>query len=147
MENQNQLDNFFNLQFDDESRNSLQTIARWARIAAICAFAGYGIALLAAIFGKSPAEATGIGGSFGKASLITGALVSAIIGGAINYFLYRFAVDAKEGLTNVNQIKLNEGLGNLKTYFKIIGIFLLIVLIIFGLILIIGIISAALSGR
>jgi membrane protein YqaA with SNARE-associated domain len=151
MENQNQLDNIFNISFDDNSRESLRTIALWARICAVCAFVGYAIALILAFFGKvglpDNSEGSSLINSFGRASLITGALISAIIGGAINYFLYRFAADAKEGLASVNQVKLNEGLINLKTYFKILGIILLIVLIICALALVIGIIGATLSRR
>ncbi|HXB44612.1 MAG TPA: hypothetical protein VNV85_11165 [Puia sp.] len=150
MENQNRPDTIFNLSFDDSSRDNLRTIALWARICAISAFIGYAIALIAAFIGKvqlSSNEASGIGATFGKSSLIAGALVSAIIGCAINYFLYRFAVSAKEGLESDNQVKLNEGLINLKTYFKIVGILLLIVLIICGLAILIGIIIASISGR
>src|ERR1022692_2446056 len=145
MENQNRLDTFFNMSFDESSRHYLRTIALWARICAVCAFIGYTVALLIAILGKAQVpdnEVSGIAASFGKGSLIAGALVSAIIGCAINYFLYRFATSAKEGLESENQIKLNEGLLNLKTYFKILGILLLIVLIICGLALLIVIIAA-----
>jgi hypothetical protein len=150
MENQNRPDTIFNLSFDDSSRDILRTIALWARICAVSAFIGYAVALLAAFFGKvhpSYNEGSGIGASLGKGSLIAGALVSAIIGCAINYFLYRFAVSAKQGLESDNQVKLNEGLINLKTYFKIVGILLLIVLIICGLALLIVIINASFSGR
>jgi len=149
MENQNQFDNVFNVSVDDNSRDNLRTIAIWARICALCAFAGYVVALLVAFFGKEqmPNGASSLAASFGKGSLIAGALVSAIIGCAINYFLYRFAMDAKEGLANANQLKLNEGLINLKTYFKIIGILLLIVLIICVLALVIVIIAAAVAGK
>lgn len=150
METQNPLDNIFNISFDDTGRQYLRTIILWARICAICAFVGYAVALLAAFIGKARVadnEVSGISASFGRGSLIAGALVSAIIGFAINYFLYRFAISAKEGLDSENQIKLNEGLINLKTYFKILGILLLIVLIICVLALLIGIIAAAVSGR
>lgn len=150
MENQNQLDNIFNLGFDDSGRDYLTTIALWARICSICAFIGYAVALFAAFFGKARLpdnEVSGLAASFGRGSLIAGALISAIIGGAINYFLYRFGADAKDGLANMDQIKLNEGLMNLKTYFKILGILLLIILIICGLALVIVILSASLSGR
>ena len=150
MENKNQLDNIFNITFDDSSSNNLRTIVLWARICALCAFIGYAVALLAAFLGKVPVPDNGASGlalSFGKGSLIAGALVSAIIGCAINYFLYRFAADAGKGLADMNQIKLNEGLINLKTYFKIVGILLLIVLIICGLAFLIVIIAAAVSGK
>jgi small-conductance mechanosensitive channel len=141
MENQNQLDNIFKITFDDNGLEQLQTITLWARICAICAFAGYALALIVAFFGRNPAsqfEGSSTAVSFGRASLIAGALVSAIIGTAINYFLYRFAVDAKQGLSNIDQVKLNQGLISLKTYFKILGIILLICLIFLGLAILVG---------
>jgi hypothetical protein len=146
---ENQLDNFFHISFDNSSRESLRKIAIWARVCAICAFLGYLIALLFAFFGKSPAEnaeGMGFGAAMGRGSLIAGAFISAIIGGAINYFLYKFAVDAKAGIENMDQVKLNEGLSSFKTYFKIVGIILLIALILMALFMVIAIISFGVRG-
>jgi glucan phosphoethanolaminetransferase (alkaline phosphatase superfamily) len=78
---------------------------------------------------------------------ITGAFISAIIGCAINYFLYKFSTMTRDGLNNMNQVQLNQGLNNLSTYFKVLGIILLIVLIILGLAVVIIAFSAALSRR
>ena len=142
---ENQVDNIFKISFDDNGRDQLQTITLWAKISAICAFIGYAIALLAAFIGKVPVsefEGNATAASFGRASLITGALISAIIGTAINYFLYRFAVDAKQGLSNIDQAKLNQGLSSLKTYFKILGIILLICLIIVALVILFAILAS-----
>ena len=143
MEDQNKLENFFGIDFDDNSRNTMQTIALWAKICSICAFIGYGVALVVAFMGKTRTQAsfgdeTTTVNSFAKGSAIAGAFIAAIIGTAINYFLYKFATDAKEGLTNIDQLKLNDGFRNLKTYFKILGIILLICLIFVGLAILIG---------
>jgi membrane protein YqaA with SNARE-associated domain len=142
MENYNQDDSFLKVTFDDNAREQLKTIALWAKICAICAFVTYGVALIVAFFGKTRSvtfgEENAVASSTAKVVAIAIAVISAVIGCAINYFLYRFATDAKQGLDGVDQVKLNEGLLNLKTYFKILGIILLIVLIIFGLIFLVG---------
>jgi hypothetical protein len=143
MESQNQLDSFFKISFDDNAREQLKTIALWAKICAICAFVSYAIALVVAFLGKTRTTAFGdenaVVASTTKVAAIAGAVISAVIGYAINYFLYRFATDAKKGLDSIDQVKLNEGLINLKTYFKILGIIVLIALIICGLVILVGI--------
>jgi hypothetical protein len=143
MENHNQDNSFLKVTFDDNAREQLKTIALWAKICAICAFISYAIALIVAFLGRTRTTTYGdenaVVASTTKAAAIAGAVISAVIGYAINYFLYRFATDTKQGLDGIDQVKLNEGLLNLKTYFKILGIILLIVLIICGLIILVGI--------
>jgi len=142
---ENQLDNIFKVSFDDNSREHLKTISIWAKICAVCAFIGYAIALVSAFLGKTQSSTFGNESGlttvspFSKGSAIAGALVVAIIGIAINYFLYKFAVDTNEGVSNIDQQKLNDGLRNLKTYYKIFGIILIICLSIGVLAFIFGI--------
>ncbi|HLK31423.1 MAG TPA: DUF5362 family protein [Puia sp.] len=143
MDTPNSLDNIFKISFDDNGRDQLQTITLWAKICAICAFIGYAITLFVAFFGRTRySEMEGAAAALGKGATIAFALLTAIIGTAINYFLYKFATDAKKGLSNIDQIKLNEGLSSLKTYFKILGIILLIVLIFAALAIVFGIIGS-----
>ena len=142
MENYDQDNSFLKVTFDDNAREQLKAIALWAKICAICAFVSYAIALVVAFLGKTKTVAFGnenaVIASTSKVAAIAGAVISAIIGCAINYFLYRFAIDAKKGLDSIDQVKLNEGLLNLKTYFKILGIIVLIALIICGIAVLIG---------
>jgi len=143
-ENQNQLDSFFNLSFDSKATQCILTIAKWARIGAICSFVGYGIALIVAVFGKnSSIDADSVGVAATKAGNIAGAFLSGIIGTIINYFLYRFSTAARQGVEGMDQLRLNQGLGDLRTYFKILGIIILIFLIIACLAILIGILSVA----
>ncbi len=128
---ENQLDNIFKISFDDNSRGHLKTISMWAKITAICAFVGYAVALVSAFLGKNQSSSyvTSEGfqtNSLVRGSSIAGAFLVAIIGVAINYFLYKFAVDTNEGISNIDQQKLNEGLQSLKTYYKISGILIII---------------------
>jgi uncharacterized membrane protein SpoIIM required for sporulation len=147
MENYDQDNSFLKVTFDDNAREQLKTIALWAKICALCAFVSYAIALIVAFFGRTRTAAFGgdenaVVTSTAKVTAIAGAIISAAIGFAINYFLYRFATDTKKGLDGIDQVKLNEGLVNLKTYFKILGIILLIALIICGLLFLAGIVGS-----
>jgi hypothetical protein len=151
MEEQNQLDNFFNISFDTEARGHMKQMTQWARICAVCAFIGYAISLLVAIFGRRPfqnVETNGFStGAFARAGSVIGALIAITIGGILNYYLYRFSVDASNGLDSMNSGKLNEGLGGLRTYFKIVGILTIIVLGFVALAIIIIMLTAGFSSR
>lgn len=128
--NSNQLDNPFNISLEGNTRELLLTAATWARIIAIVAFVSAGLSVLNAIIGKP-----GISGAASIFSIMI-ALIMAAITVVINLFLYRFATNSTESLSNMSQVQFNEGIGNLKTYFKILGIIIIIVLAIIALIFI-----------
>lgn len=148
MEEQNQLDNFFNLSFDAAARAQLKRVALWAKICSICAFVGYALSLAITILNQVnhtdyalEAEGFSIRASLGSGGSPGSTAVVIIIGGILNYFLYRFAVAATQGVGAMDTVKLNEGLSSLRTYFKIFGILMLIILVVGGLAIIIGIMS------
>jgi NADH:ubiquinone oxidoreductase subunit 5 (subunit L)/multisubunit Na+/H+ antiporter MnhA subunit len=151
-DSQNQLDRIFNLIFDNTARDHIKTMALWARICAICAFVGYIFTLIESIFGKSKysevdTEGFASSAAFTRVGNIIGALVVITLGSIINYFLYQFAASANRGVKNMDQLKLNEGLRSLKTYFKILGVLLLIVLVFVGLIFLYFMIYVGFSNR
>lgn len=74
-----------------------------------------------------------------------GTILGVIIGGAINYFLYRFAVAIDRGVKSMDALKVNEGFNSLRLYFKILGIILIVVLAILVLVILIAL--AELAGR
>jgi Family of unknown function (DUF5362) len=120
--NSNQSDNLFHLNIEGAAREFLDTAATWARIIAIVGFISAGLSLVAAFVSKSSSNSAAmVGGIFG-------ALISAAITVAINLFLYRFATHTKSSLSSMNQGEFNEGIINLKTYFKILGIIMIIAL-------------------
>src|SRR5258708_22112754 len=105
MEEQNQnsqLDNLFNLSFDQSAREQLKNISLWAKICALCAFGGYAISLVVAFFGHRNyamgAEGFNFYSYIRTGSSPLGVIVTVLIGGFVNYFLYRFATTAKQGL-------------------------------------------------
>jgi hypothetical protein len=113
------LDNFFNIAFDAALRAQVKQAAVWAKVCTLCAFIGYGIALVVAIFGQPDA-------GYVRAGSIAVVLITILIGGCINYFLYRFAVATARGMDTMDSIKTNEGFDNLRIYFKVTGILLII---------------------
>jgi len=127
----NQLDNFFNIVFDDAIRSQIRSAASWARICALCAFISAGIGFVVALFARPSATLDTDGG--GVSSLVrTTTILSAFISGAIsvfiNYWLYRFATSTTKGMDAMDSVKTNEGFNDLRTYFKILGVILIIVL-------------------
>ncbi len=123
MENtSNQNNSMFDLSIEGAARDFLQTAATWARIIAIVGFVTAGLSVLEAVIGKAGANSVTLIGS------TLGALIGAAITVAINIFLYRFATNTLNSLSNMNQIEFNAGINSLKTYFKILGIILIIVL-------------------
>lgn len=142
-----QLDNFFNIAFDPATRAQVRQAAVWAKVCTLCAFVGYGIALIVAIFGRpnysGDTEGARVTG-FLQAGNLAGVLIGTLIGVTINYFLYRFAVAAIRGMDTMDSIKTNEGFDNLRLYFKIIGI-LLIIVFSFGALALLFVIGAGLG--
>lgn len=120
--NSNQSDNLFSLNIEGAARELLLTAATWARIIAIAGFISAGLSILTAVIGKADAGGAAIVGS------LFGALIGAAVGVVINIFLYRFATNTINSLSNMSQVQFNEGIGSLKTYFKIISILIIIVL-------------------
>ena len=64
--------------------------------------------------------------SYARTGAIIGALITVAIGVFINYFLYRFAVSTARGMDSMDSIRTNDGFNNLRRYFKIYGVLLII---------------------
>ena len=132
------LDNYFNISFDTTIRAQIRQAAIWAKVYALCAFIGYGIALIVAFFGRVIPFSSSLGiddnpafseamSSF-RTSRIIAAVLTAAVGVFINYFLYRFSVSTVNGIDAMDNVTTNQGFGHLRRYFRILGIILIIVL-------------------
>ncbi|HXD78538.1 MAG TPA: hypothetical protein VN616_12060 [Puia sp.] len=138
-------DNIFNISFDGVGLDHLRQLSLWAKVTSICAFIGYICTLITAFFGHPAAgqadeNSAAIGVTL-RASGVLGAFLVVIIGGAINYFLYRFAVAVGQGVQSMNALKVNSGFDSLRLYFKIIGILLIIGLSILVLALLVALLA------
>ncbi|HXB94162.1 MAG TPA: hypothetical protein VNU70_03350 [Puia sp.] len=125
------LDNYFNISFDAATRAQIRQAANWAKVYAICAFAGYAIALVVAFFGRmtylsdSNPGALQFSATFRNARILS-ALITTAVGVFINYFLYRFAVATVKGIDAMDSVTTNEGFNHLRRYFRILGILIII---------------------
>lgn len=145
MENTNQIDNIFDVHLDADARASLKKAAFYAKIVAILGFVGIVIGILS-FFLTNRANTMAMGGMGGFGALGAFALVAMLIVyailGAIYFFLLRFANNTPASLDSMNQTGFNQGINALRTYFKIIGIIVIIVLALFALALVFGIIGS-----
>ena len=105
-------------------------MANWAMVMVVVAVIGYAITLLRLLGGNekkvSRSEGLDISMSFGTSGF-TGSLISILVGLLINYFLFRFASQARSGLEGLNQRQLNSSFNNLKVYFMATSIIMIIV--------------------
>ena len=144
------LDNFFNIAFDPATRAQIRQAAVWAKICTLCAFIGYVVALVVVFFGQDYSVQTEEGarvGNFMRVGTILGALLTTALGVIINYFLYRFATSTARGMDSLDNVKTNEGFNNLRIYFKIYGILLIIALCLGALFVLVVLISLGFSRR
>jgi hypothetical protein len=135
MEQENKTDLFNDLTLDVTAKQHISSMAGWAMTVVTVAVIGYVISLLDVLSGRKAAAGSedfklGLDLS-GMQVVIT--LIIIAIGLLINFFLYRFAVQARRGLHHLNQEQLNNSFNNLKMYFLITsvisGILLLCVLL------------------
>lgn len=122
MNTDNSLDNFFNINIDHEARQYLKTASTWARIVAILGFVASGISILQTVVVSSTR------GIMFAGSSILGTLVVVAISVILNVLLLRFARNLSAGLSNMNQGQIDEGINNLRIYFKAVGILMIIAL-------------------
>jgi type III secretory pathway component EscS len=126
------------LTLNDQSINYLKETAKWGKFLAILGFVLCGfMALLGVLMGTV----------FNRTSVPTGSLapqigilVLYIAIGVIYLFpslyLYRFSTKAMSALENLNNDELSEAFKNHKAFFKFIGVFSIIMLIGYGILLI-----------
>lgn len=128
MENNSTNDISLNLSIDDTAASHLRTAATWAKIIAIGGFIGIVLGVIRQIklltrTGFVPG-AEGIGQGF---SLLF-AVIFYIIAIIIYLYLLRFANLTKAGITTLEQGLFNGGIDNLRSFFKLLGIIMIIAL-------------------
>lgn len=150
--NQNSpFDSFDQLQISTQAKSFLREIAKWANFLSILGFIFVGFIFLFIIimlvFGAST---TIFSNSFQGGIMGMGIAVIYIIVGLFYffpiYFLNRFAVFLKNALNSNDNEKLTEAFKYLKSHYKFIGIFTLVILSIYVLIFLFGILGAGMSA-
>jgi hypothetical protein len=146
MENQQHSDNLFSIPIDAEGKELIRTIAWWARLIAIIAFIGYAVALIVS-FMKPDIVIDGEVYATSRTSSVIGAVISAAIGVAINSFLFKFGNSARAGVDAMDTSLLSDAFNNLRIYYKILGIIVIICLVLFGLIFLFAMLGALVGSN
>jgi hypothetical protein len=153
MEPTNTSGNLFELQIDAQSSNHLSQAAKWAKFLAIIGFIFCGLLVVYGIFAgvlfsslsRMNTESSASFGAFanlGGAFFLTFAIVGAILYFFPCLYLFRFAAKMQTALRNNDQNTLTNSFGNLKSFYKFLGILTIVVLAFYLLIFLIAVISA-----
>lgn len=104
-------------------------------VCVVVAIAGYVLNILELIIQQDEpvvTQAEGFTTSFlGEQKNVAGTVITIMIGLAINYFLYRFAINVNAGVNSLSQEKFNNSFRNLRVYFAITTILLMLFLLLF----------------
>jgi hypothetical protein len=149
MENEKQTENYEN-QLTTAAVGFLQESAKWSKFIAIIGFIGIGLMVLVSLF-----MAIGFGG-MGASNIpelpfpmsvfsILYVLFAAIYFFPV-YYLYQYATKTSAALHSKNKQLLADGLENLKSHHKFLGIFTLIIVSLYGFIFVLAILGGILSA-
>jgi len=126
---QNTENSLFDLSIDETAKDHLRRICSWTLVIVITAVIGYVVAIIKAFMPKTQVvQSEGFGASLNTGQGIGSVIFGIIIGLLVNYFLYQFANLTKKGINGMSQTDLNAGFYNLKIYFVIISVLVIIVL-------------------
>lgn len=140
---ENQQNSIFELGLTDEGRSSFSSISQWALINAIVGFVSLGVSVVTTVMSAS--KLSRFNGAAAGSTFIT-VLITVLISLLLNITLISAANQLKKGLALSDQGYFNTGLLKLTTYFKIVGILMIIVLVIFVLVLLVVLIAGASGG-
>jgi hypothetical protein len=116
---------------DETGKMHIRSLASWAMVVVITSVLGYVASILELFTSKEEyAPVEGFSSTFAFEGTNTGGSIFVIIIGLlINFFLYRFASQAKTAVGALNVEKLNNSFRNLKIYFVITSILMILVLL------------------
>ena len=126
----------------------LAATAKWAKFIAIVGFVCAGLILIAALSASSWMSALSrMGGSYGAmysmgaGAFTTTYLIAALLYFALSLFLYRFATKTQQALETRENDAMTNAFGQLKNYFQLNGILLIIALVFIALGILMGIVG------
>ena len=137
LENNVQPENSF---ITTEINDYLSETSKWGKFLAIVGYVGMGIMVLLALFvmfGFSQiSKFSGVGFPMGMIGFLY-IIIAVVYYFPVNY-LYRYSVHIKQGLNSNDLSSITSGFRNLKSLFKFMGIFTIVILSIYALILVIA---------
>nr|WP_321452021.1 hypothetical protein [uncultured Carboxylicivirga sp.] len=127
----------------NEIKSYLLEASKWAKFLAIMGFIGVGFMALAGVIATIGLTIAG-GASMGLSGLPVGLIgVFYLVIALIYYFpvsyLYKFATKTKQAIIGENSFTLTAGFSNLKSLFKFMGVFTIVILSLYILILVVAI--------
>lgn len=139
------------LHVDNQMADYLMTACRWAKFLSIVGFVFIGLICLGGLFATfalseiAPMEGAGAmpfdASAFGLIYLLIGLLYL-----APTLYLYRFATRTKNAVETMNQLDLQEGIRNLKSLFKFMGMLTAIIMGFYGIIIVFAIIGGGMAA-
>lgn len=148
MENEKQTENFEN-QLTTAAVGFLQESAKWSKFMAIIGFIGIGLMVLVSLFMAIGFSAMGASTMpelpFSMSAFSIIYVVFAAIYFFPVYYLYQYATKTSAALHSKNRQLLTDGLENLKSHHKFLGIFTLIIVSLYGFIFVFAILGGILS--
>jgi hypothetical protein len=131
-----------------EIRSYLAESAKWGKFLAIMGYIGIGLLILLAlgmmVMGSASSLFPGMGMNMGAFGLIYVALAAFYFFPV--YYLHQFSLKIKQGLTSQDSQSITIGFRNLKSLFKFMGIFTIVILSIYALVIVIAVV-AGVAGR
>lgn len=125
---------FTEVSIDETAKRNIAGIVSWAMVVVVTAVIGYVLSVVS-LFTTDSSEAVQSEGFMSYLSLggdgAASVIISLVIGLVINFFLYRFATLAKGSLATQNQEQLANSFRNLKIYFAITAILMILLLLLF----------------
>ena len=150
---ENVVPNSFLLQVDSGNTPYLTEAAKWAKFLSIIGFITCGLLLLTGIFAGTffaslaqlDSELSSMG-SIGTVFFAVWFICIAVLYFFPSYYLFSFASKMQTAIRNNDQISLNDSFKNLKSCFKFWGIFLIIILCLYALIILFSLLGSAFLG-
>ena len=142
----------FTLDLDEQNKATFLEMTRWTKFLAIIGFVFLGLLVVAGIFigmtinNSFNALNTQYGGALGSIGSLGFILLYSLLAAIYfypTYALLKYSTGMKYAITHNDKTRFGIALNYLKNMFKYIGIFMIILLCIYGLAMIIGIFAVA----
>jgi hypothetical protein len=147
-----QPDNMFDLQIDQQSLNYLNESARWGKFLSILGFISIGFMIIFGIFfgaamTRMMSEMNSEAMAFGKSGLGFIYILCGLILFFPTLYLYNFSSKMRRAIRDKDQQVLAESLKNLKSLFKFYGVFTIILLSFYTLVIFAALIGMMVGSR
>lgn len=150
MEQKSPFESFDTLQISTQAKSFLRETGKWANFLSILGFIGTGFIVLLAMgmfaFGSNSMFGNRIGGGFLGFGVAIVYLLMGLLYFIPLYYLNKFANFVKDAINRNDNQKMTEAFGYLKSHYKFIGIFTIIILGVYIFIFLFAMLGAGFSA-